>query len=471
MKNNRLIYCLISCLISLDALSKVELPSFISSNMVLQQQSTIKFFGKSSSKSNVKITVPWLEKKITVKSDLDGRWNTEIKTPKAGGPYNIIFDDGDIVELDNVYIGEVWLCSGQSNMEMTVKGFYAQPVINSNQTIADANKSIPIRMFTVKKSAKKLLQENVSGNWEENTSEAVSNFSATAYYFGKQLYESLRVPIGLINTSWGGSIIEAWMSEESLKKYLEVSLTHLKDDKSVKYPHTVASMIYNAMMYPLKDIKIKGVIWYQGESNRFNYKLYERLLPNFVDDLRTLFKNENMPFYYVQIAPFAYNDKSKEHLGALQREVQFNCEKKIPNSGMVVLMDIGDKGCIHPAEKSLVGKRLAYWALSETYGAKGIFYKSPRYSSKEIKDNKVILSFDYADRGLTSFGEDLKCFEIAGSDSCFHKAKAVIRGNKVEVWSESVDKPVAVRYGFYNYVKGDLFSVGGIPVSSFRTDY
>lgn len=467
----RLIYSLISCLISLTVFAKVELPSFIGSNMVLQQQSVVKLFGKSSSKSDVMISVSWLKEQVYVKTDSDGKWNVEINTLKAGGPYNIIFDDGDIVKLDNVYIGEVWLCSGQSNMEMTVKGFYAQPVINSNRTIADANSAVPIRMFTVKKSAKKNLQENVVGNWEENTAEAVSNFSATAYYFGEQLYKSLRVPIGLINTSWGGSIIEAWMPEETLKKYPEVSLKHLSDDKLVKYPHTVASMIYNAMMYPLKDIKIKGMIWYQGESNRFNYKLYEKLLPNFVDDLRLLFRDEDIPFYYVQIAPFGYNDKLDEHLGALQREVQFNCEKKIPNSGMVVLMDIGDEGCIHPAEKSLVGKRLAYWALSENYGRKGIFYRAPRFSSKEVKENKVILNFDYADRGMTSFGEELKCFEVAGKDSCFHKAKAVIRGNKVEVWAEDISEPIAVRYGFYNYVKGDLYSVGGIPVSSFRTDF
>lgn len=471
MENKRLIYCFISCLISLTVFAKVELPSFIGSNMVLQQQSVVKFFGKSSSKSEVIISVSWQNEPLSVKPDSNGKWNVETNTPKAGGPYNIIFDDGDIVRLDNVYIGEVWLCSGQSNMEMAVKGFYAQPVINSNPTIADANPSVPIRMFTVKKSAKKDLQESVLGNWEENTSAAVANFSATAYYFGEQLYKSLGVPIGLINTSWGGTVIEAWMSEETLKKYPEVSLKHLEDDTPIKYSHTVASMIYNAMMYPLKDIKIKGVIWYQGEANRFNNKLYQRLLPNFVDDLRILFKNENMPFYYAQIAPFGYNDKSEEHLGALQREAQFNCEKKIANSGMAVLMDIGDKGCIHPAEKGLVGKRLAYWALSEDYGCKGIFYKAPRFLSKEIKDNKVTLHFENADRGLTSFGEELKCFEVAGTDSCFYKAEAVIRGNKVEVWSEKVDKPIAVRYGFYNYVKGDLYSVGGIPVSSFRTDF
>lgn len=466
----KLFICVFFVILKMEA--KISLPTLFGDNMVLQQFSKVKIWGKSSPEKKISLLVPWLKDEQLTFSNRAGEWEIFICTPKAGGPYDIILSDGDTCKISNVYIGEVWLCSGQSNMEMPIKGFFSQPVLKSNQIIAEVDSSIPIHMFTVQRNASKIQKDDVVGSWKENTAEAVANFSAVAYFFGKELYSILKVPIGLINASWGASNIESWLPSDLLaKNYPAISLKHLLKEGNVKVPQQAASLLYNGMLYPLHQYRIKGTIWYQGEANRLRFKEYKSLFVSFVDHLRYLFNDPQMPLYYAQIAPFAYKDESVSLSGALLRESQLHCEQKMKNVGMAVLMDIGDSLCIHPSEKEIVGRRLAYWALKNDYLKKSVVSQSPQYMSQEIKDNKIILSFKYADMGLTSYGKKLQHFEIAGKDGKFYQAIAKIIGDKVEVWAEEVKNPVAVRYAFKNYVKGDLFGTSGLPVSSFRTNF
>ena len=447
--------------------AKVKLPAILGDNMVLQQQSKVKLWGEAEEESSLTVYTSWNHQLLKTTSDANGKWMVEVTTPQAGGPYEITFDDGDKTILQNIYSGEVWLCSGQSNMEMPVKGFPGQPVLHSNEVIANTDSSWPIRMFTVKKEGSEVLKDDVTGSWKTHTPQNVANFSATAYFFGYQLYKTLRTPIGLIHSSWGASNIETWMSEERFKVFYPSSESKFINEKAVQRK---PCMLYNAMLYPLKDYKIKGTIWYQGEANRTDASMYAKLLPNFVNQLREMFSDAELPFYYVQIAPFPYKADKKEN-GALLREAQLVCEKTIPHAGMAVLMDIGEKHIIHPSHKMEVGARLAYWALSHDYGIEGITAESPRYLSKKIQDNKLILSFERIGNGLTSYGKELKNFEVAGEDKVFYPAKAQLSRNQVVVWSDKVKHPVAARYAFKNFVVGDLFNTAGLPVSSFRTDF
>ncbi len=455
-------------IISLNA--KVILPSIISDHMVLQRNSNVKLWGYSDSKEFIEVFTSWNSKVYKAQINSSGYWELTVETGDAGGPYNIKFNDGNIHKLSDIYLGEVWLCSGQSNMEMPIKGFSGQPVENSTETIVNARPDTPIRLFSVSKNPSKKALDDCQGKWNVNTPENVSDFSATAYFFGLQLYRTLNIPIGLVNSSWGGSKIQSWMTTETLKTYPEISLNHLRDDSKVDKPQWAASMLYNGMINPIKKFSFKGVIWYQGESNRDNPSQYESLFKTFVNDWRTQLNNVELPFYYVQIAPHCYENKDSIGTAKL-REAQYNCEKNIPNVAMVVTLDIGNETCIHPSQKMEVGNRLAYLALSKTYNIKGIIGESPRYISHEIKGNRIILSFERAPLGLTSKYKPLRDFEIAGRDSVFYTAKARIVNRKlVEVYSENVKEPVIVRYGYKNYVEGSLWGTNGLPVSSFITE-
>lgn len=464
------IYAIFLIFISVNLLSaKVRLPAIISDNMVLQQQAKVCMWGETKPNNYVKISPSWTNKSVKIRSDKNGYWDVKLHTPKAGGPYIIVFDDGELLKIENILIGEVWLCAGQSNMEMPIKGINGQPVFNSTSIISNAVSDIPIRMFSVKKEFSRKKQNDVTGVWRNHDSESVANFSATAYFFGRQLYNSLRVPIGLINTSWGGSKIESWLPYEIIKLFPEIALSHLSGNDNIKRHQHLASLLYNSMLYPLHRISIKGVIWYQGESNYDNPDLYENLMVNFVDHLRLLFKNDKMPFYYAQIAPYAYND-SNGIKSAEFRQSQLRCESLIPYSGMAVLIDIGEEFCLHPSRKDIVGERLAYLALNKSYG-KYIPALFPKFESKKIESDKIILSFSNVGQGLISFGKQLENFEIAGEDKKIVKAFATIQRDKVKVWNNLVKNPIAVRYCYKNFAIGDLFGVNGLPVSSFKTDF
>lgn len=454
--------------------AEVKLAHIFSDNMVLQQQSKVSVWGWAKAKSIVKITPSWDGKVYAVQAGQDGKWRTSIATPKAGKTaYQLTFSDGKPVTLKNVLIGEVWLCSGQSNMEMPMKGFKGNPVLNSNMEILKS-KNPMLRLITVKRNGQLEPTDDITGSWEEASPETVKEFSATGYYFGKLLNESLDVPVGLILSSWGGSTIEAWMSKEMLKDFPDTKLPQKGD--SIKLPNRTPLMLFNGMLNPIIGYGIKGCIWYQGESNYEFPDQYPALFKKMVSSWRQLWNEGDFPFYYCQIAPYNYASISpKEKWGgkynsAYLREAQYKSQKLIPNAGMVSLMDIGEEFCIHPMHKNVPGERLALMALGKTYGLTGFAYESPTFKEMTVENGKATITFENAPLWLTSFGKELKTFEIAGDDKVFHPAKAVINRAKVEVSSPDVPKPVAVRYGFQDFVVGDLFGTEGLPVSSFRTD-
>jgi sialate O-acetylesterase len=451
------------------AFCEIKLPPVIDNNMVLQQQSRVALWGDANVNTEVTVNTSWNNKTYKTRSDKNGKWKVVVSTMKAGGPYEIAFkENGDNLTLSNVMLGEVWLCSGQSNMEMTFKGFgpTTQPILN--QPGAEANNP-NIRLFTVERATAPHRKEVVHGNWKLCTTESATSFSAVAYQFGKILSDSLKVPVGLISTSWGGARIEQWMSENTLKQFPEVKIPAGMD--TIKVLDRVPTVLFNAMLAPLVNYGIKGFIWYQAESNRDQPVLYAKLLPAMVDEWRKEWHNKNLPFYYVQITPFTYPNDKNSFYGILTREAQDKALKNIPHSGMAVTTDVGSELKIHPPDKTSVSKRLAALALAKTYGYKGIACESPSYRSTKITGNKAIVSFNHAQNGLRSSGSVLNNFEIAGSDKIFYPANAtILDGGRIQVESPAVPSPVAVRYAFKNWVVGDLFNEEGLPASSFRTD-
>jgi sialate O-acetylesterase len=454
------------------AFGEVRLPAIFTDNMILQQQTEVAIWGWAKANADVQVVSSWDKKKYTAKSDASGKWKTKITTPKAGGPYEITFSDGTTKKLSNILIGEIWLCSGQSNMEMPMKGYRGQPIIGSNEAILKSrNKNI--RLFTVQRASNLDPQDNCTGQWQEATPETVAEFSATGYYFGHLLNEMLDVPVGLINVSWGGSCIQTWMSKNTAEPF-ETTKIPVKGD-SIKVPNRTPTLLFNAMINPVIGYGIKGCIWYQGETNYTEAGKYKKMFATMVNEWRSLWGIGEFPFYYVQIAPYKYalltpNEKNQVLNSAHLREAQLKAMDTIPNSGMAVIMDIGEEKCIHPSNKKVTGERLAYWALAKTYDIKGFGYSSPVYKAMEIKDSAIVISFDNVPNGITSFGKESNCFEIAGADKVFYPAKAILKQKSIVVSAPEVKNPVAVRYAFKDFIIGDIFGTEGFPVSSFRTD-
>lgn len=445
---------------------EVKLPAIFSDNMVLQQKTEVAVWGTSAKNATVKVTTSWNSKSYSTRAGNEGKWKLKVSTPSAGGPYEVtVSGDGKTLKFKNVMIGEVWVCSGQSNMEMPVKGYMSQPNLGSNEDIATSSNPA-IRLFTVKKASDLQPQDDFIGTWKNCEPENVSVFSATAYYFGLMLNRALNVPVGLINTSWGGTRIEPWMSEEGFKKFDFVKLPD-KNQTGNLSPQT-PTVLFNAMVNPMVGYGIKGAIWYQGESNRNEPDKYAQLLPGMVENWRSVWGVGEFPFYYVQIAPFDYGSTGLN--SAYLREAQLKASTAIPNIGMATTMDIGEKNCIHPADKKAGSYRLAYLALANTYGKTGFASAGPVLKEMKISGQLVKLTFNNADNGLTSYGKELSCFEIAGANKRFYPAEASIISGGVTLFCPSVAEPVAVRYAFKDYIVGDLFNTEGIPASSFRTD-
>ena len=466
------IVILLVCFVHFSVKAKVKLSPLFSDNMVLQQQDSVAVWGWADRQMDVSVVTSWNKRSYSVKPDREGKWKVIIKTPEAGGPYEITISDGTARTLKNVLIGEVWLCSGQSNMEMPMKGFPGQPVEGSNMDILkSANTNI--RLISVPRSSQTEPQDDFKGEWKEANPESVSNFSATAYYFGRLLQKILDVPVGLIDVSYGGSCVQAWMSKNTAVSFEDKNVPEKGD--SIPVPNRTPTVLFNGMLYPVIGYGIKGCIWYQGETNYIEPDRYEELFPIMVNEWRTLWRIGEFPFYYAQIAPFDYSvftptEFHEKYNSAYLRDALRKASDKIPNSDMAILMDIGEKNSIHPAKKKVGGQRLALLALAETYGLKGFGYKSPSFNALEIKASTIVVSFNNAKNGLTSFGKELTCFEIAGADKQFYPATAVLRRKSVLLSSPNVSEPVAVRYAFKDFIVGDLFGTEGLPVSSFRTD-
>ena len=455
MKKQVLLFLL---LLNLIAKANITLPSVIGSNMVLQQQSSVKFWGWGDPTEKVFITPSWTNHIDSAIVASDGKWLLSLTTPVAGGPYSIIIKGRNTISLTNVLIGEVWVCSGQSNMEMNY--YWGLPDVKEELPHA-ANSNI--RFFTIPRTTALHPQENCRGEWIECDSNTLKSFSAVAYFFGKRLNSDLKVPIGLINTSWGGTPAEAWMPAEAVNAETELREAATKLPVSKGWPIT-PGYTFNAMIAPITNYNVAGAIWYQGEGNTAIPHTYEKTFRLMISSWRKEW-NRDLPFYYVQIAPFTYGTKP---VGALIREAQLKTTS-LSNTGMAVITDLVDNvHDIHPKNKHDVGLRLANLALANTY-YKNIRAKSPFYKSIEISKDKVIVSFD-ADDELTIRGKAITELSIAGPDKVFHTAEAKVNKTQLIVWSKDVKQPVAVRYAFSNSGIGNLFSKNGLPVSPFRTD-
>ncbi len=446
--------------------AKVTMPRMFGNGMVLQRETKAYLWGSAKANTTMKIQTSWDNRTYLVKTDTNGKWRSSVMTPKAGGPYSITFNDGEKTVLEDILIGEVWICSGQSNMEMQMKGFKAQPVAGA---IADCLHSTDkeLRMFTVKRNSQFAPIDTVSGRWMEANPGNTRDFSATAYYFGRELRQVLGVPVGLIVASWGGSACEAWMTPEWLKAFPDAKIPQSPAD--IKSKNRTPTVLYNGMLHPLIGYSMRGVIWYQGEDNVPRYKTYADMLSTMIRGWRSDWQQGDFPFYYCQIAPYDYSLIDWDTNSALLREQQSKVERMVENTGMAVLMDAGLEYGIHPRKKREAGERLAFLALRNTYGIAGI-PEHARYQSVEFKGDTAIVAFDrskewvYFDHGTTS-----RLFEVAGQDRVFHPAKAWVDRNRVYVKSDEVTHPVAVRYAFTNWADGDLFC-DGLPVSSFRSD-
>ncbi len=469
-----MVVLLLACAITSEVKAEVKLPAIFADNMVMQQQTQANLWGTATPQKQVTVTPSWNKQSYTTKADAKGNWKLSVPTPQAGGPYEVVISDGTPLTLKNVMVGELWLCAGQSNMEMPMKGFKNQPVEGANMATLKS-KNNQIRLFTLKRNSSTVPAKDVVGTWQEARPETVREFSATAYFFGRQLEETLRVPVGLIVAAWGGSSCEAWMSNDMLKAFPEAAAKIPQPQGKIESKNRTPSVLFKGMLSPLIGLSMRGVIWYQGEDNWNRSHTYADMFSTLIKGWRALWNQGDFPFYYCQIAPYDYaiiTEKGKEIINsAYLREAQSKVEHMVPNTGMAVLMDAGFKECIHPYNKRTPGERLALLALNKTYGIEGISGDSPYYKSMEVQNDTVIVSFERAPMwvcGKNSYESNQ--FKVAGADRVFHPAKAWIQRSKVYVKSDKVAHPVAVRYAFENDSEGDLFSCDGLPVSSFRSD-
>ena len=439
--------------------ANVSMPAIFGDHMVLQQQSEVMIWGWAKSGEEVTVTGSWDENPVKTKASPLAQWSVTLKTPAAGGPYTLKVQGYNSLLFEDVLIGEVWLCSGQSNMEWSANA----GIDKAEEAIKGANQP-EIRFFSVLHRTADVPQLDLGGEWVVSTPETMANFSAIGYFFGLEIHQNLNVPVGLINSSWGGTPAEIWVKPEVITDNEELA-SNAAGLKQEPWGPKDPGKAYNAMIAPLIPYKIAGALWYQGESNTAFPHNYENLLPALIKNWRNEWGYE-FPFYYVQIAPYQYGRPAE---GAVLRDSQRKA-LSVPKTGMVVISDIGNIENIHPTNKKDVGLRLANWALNKTYGKTNIPVSGPLYKDMKIEGSKIRLSFDHAQNGLISKGKELTHFEIAGEDQKFVPAKAKIDGNTIVVSAKSVKKPVAVRFGWSNTAEPNLFNKDGLPASSFRTD-
>ena len=459
MKNNILAFVLFLTL-SHSASANVTLPNVLSDNMVLQRNAEVTIWGWANPQEEVVITPSWNHQTYKIKATNQAKWEIKIPTPKEGGPYTISLKGYNEIVLKNILIGEVWVCSGQSNMEMS-----ASWGIENGDEVVKNTMNPNIRFFSIPKLTATAPQNNVSGNWTECTPDTMKYFSATGYFFAKRLQEQLKnVPIGLIGSNWGGTPAEIWMLEEVIQKDA-VLLESAKTRKEESYGPNQPGRAFNAMIYPLAGFKIAGVIWYQGESN-VGSTVYDKTFSALITSWRKLW-NYEFPFYYVQIAPYKYGEN---HFGGVEiRNAQRKVLQEVPNTGMAITSDISLIDDIHPKDKKSVGTRLANLALVNTYKTNSDVVNGPLYKAINIDKNKVVVAFDNAD-GLHFTTKKSNQFEIAGNDNVFYEAEAAIKKNTVILKSDKVKHPVKVRFAWTNTAQSELFNKANLPASSFVSE-
>lgn len=490
MKLRLLLYCACIAWLPSTALADVKPNALCTEGMVLQRNTYARIWGSADAGEKVKVT--FRDSLAIADADAQGRWVVAVPTGVAGGPFELTIEGKNKIKYKNILVGEVWVCSGQSNMEWKVGA--------CDKTDQEYAQSAPansmLRIFHVTKNPQTSLQTEIGtpkgnfGKWIEAAPNTVLDFTAAGYFFGRHLQEQMKVPVGLVHSSWGGTRIQAWMSEKTLDPYEKP-----KADAKPGNPNG-ASQLYNGMIHPILNYNVKGAIWYQGESNAGEAFKYRSMHPAMIENWRADFKNPNLAFHFVQLAPFnAIPKKPGDSNWAELREAQ-TMTLKLKNTGMAVITDFGDEGDIHPTPKRPVGERLALAARAVTYGEK-IVYSGPMYKSVKFEGSKATVSFDHVGGGLvgkefeafpsrnpkaaktlmmhrvkerSSETANLMGFTVCGKDQVFHEAKAEISGDTVVVTSAAVPEPIAVRYAWANHPLCNLFNREGLPASPFRTD-
>jgi sialate O-acetylesterase len=453
--------------------AEIKLPKLFADHMVLQRDTEANVWGWAAPGEEVKISLG--EATASAKADDAGVWKAKIKTPPAGGPHELKFKGSNEITLKDVYSGEVWVASGQSNMEWSVAASAnpqeeaknaGNPLIRMIK-VQRIPSETPVNDIPVDPGAKKTSPDS---GWAVSSPETAPTFSAVGYFFARTLSQELKVPVGIINTSWGGTLCEAWTSKEALAavdslKYM--AERQVAVDPAKPNPNQPA-VLFNGMLNPVIPFTIRGAIWYQGESNVGRADEYRTLFPTMIKDWRTRFGQGDFPFLFVQLAPYKYDGTNK--LAELW-DSQLKTLTLSPNTGMCVTTDITNINDIHPKNKQDVGKRLGLWALANTYGQKDLVYSGPLYDSSEIEGDKIRIKFKHVGGGLVAKDDKpLTHFQIAGEDQKFVDAKANIDGDTIVVSSEAVSKPTAVRFAWQAIAEPNFGNKAGLPASPFRTD-
>ena len=456
------------------ASAELTLSSLVSDNMVLQQNAEARLWGTASPGAVVTVNPSWGDA-VTARADGNGSWLAKVATPAASyDPKQIEFatSTGDKATVGNVLIGEVWLASGQSNMQMPLKGFPGCAVQDGLDEAINAKDVPGVRMFNVPLKQSYEPQESCEGRWmtTENYRDAME-FSATAWFFAKSLSRALDVPVGIVNCSYGGSKVESWMPRDMLEGYSDVSLDPAHMEAMTEYHRPM--LMYNAMFRPVERYTYKGIIWYQGCSNVGEHENYAARLAAMVERWRSEMGLGEIPFYYVEIAPYDY-ESGDYASGARLREAQFKAQELIPSSGMVCTNDLAEPfelHNIHPRRKAPVGQRLGYMALNRTYGHDNVCDSGPVYAGWQPKGREAWVAFKNLPMGICR-NYMLEGFELAGPDRVFHPATGWLhwQTNEIVLTADGVDEPVAVRYGFGDFKPGTLIGGNEQPVVPFRSD-
>jgi sialate O-acetylesterase len=480
--------------------AEVTLPNVFGDHMIMQRDAQLPVWGRADPGETVTISLDG-RTATTVAGD-DGRWMVRLPAMAAGGPHVMTVRAENLIRFEDILIGEVWICSGQSNMEWPVSR-----VDDAEHEITAADHP-RMRLFHVPRRPSGLPRDDVDAAWTVCTPETIGGFSAVAYFFGRELQDELDVPVGLIDTSWGGTRIEPWTPvagfaaiaetrpivdqireadaryRESVRQSLDAMAEWIADTRvalasgepitPIPLPEAHAldnnwqpTGLYNGMVHPLIPFAIRGAIWYQGESNREDGSAYAAKMRALIAGWRTIWDQGDFPFYYVQLAPFRYG--GDPYLLPQIWEAQADV-LSVPNTGMAVINDIGNLSDIHPRNKQDVGRRLALWALAKTYGREDIVYSGPMYESMSVEGNRIRIRFDHVGGGLTARDDrPLTWFEIAGADGKYVKAEARIDGDTVIVWSDEVPEPVAVRFAWHQEAEPNLMNKEGLPAAPFRS--
>ena len=483
------------------ALADVHPHPLFSEGAVLQRGQMVPVWGTANEGEAVTVTIQGKSAKSVCR---DGRWRTELPAMEVGGPFEMTISGKNKITLKSVWIGEVWVASGQSNMDLTVVD-----CDRAQEEIAHSANAM-IRLCKVPRQAADEPQSTIKLAWQECGPSTVGNMSGVGYFFARDLQAALKVPVGLIDAAYGGTPAEAWMSPEAIESrpefqpILDEYAQQVLDSPRAmaQYQSDVAawektaaeakqagkpapprpqlpmgpfnwrrpSGLYRGMISPLAPYAMRGVIWYQGERNSPRAKQYRTLFPALIADWRKLWQQGDFPFLFAQLAPFgAPSLQPRESLWAELREAQLFTSQTVPRTAMAVITDVGDEKDIHPKLKQPVGARLALAARAIAYG-ENIAYRSPTYHSHEVRGDRIVISFSDVGQGLVCRGDKLQGFAICGADKKFVNAEAEIVGDHVEVHSPQIPQPFAVRFGWAEYPVVNLWNKDGLPASPFRTD-